>query len=218
MKKLVFLFLSLLAFGSFFQACDNSKTYAEMLEDEKNAVNNFIKDSAFHIISLDEFEKDTITKAKANGDAYDEFVAFSNGVYMQIINRGSKIETDTFANNNEICVRYLEKDVATGTITSLNIFLPEYSNNPQIYAYPAVFRYTVSGSSAYATFIELDYAWNYAYQGATDVPSGWLLAMPYIRNDAYVRFIIPSKMGHTTSQNQVVPFYYELRELSKAKS
>ena len=29
MKKLVFLFLSLLTAGSLFQACDNSKTYAE---------------------------------------------------------------------------------------------------------------------------------------------------------------------------------------------
>ena len=46
MKKLIFLFLSVIAAGSLFQACDNSKTYAEMLEDEKNAVNKFIKDSA----------------------------------------------------------------------------------------------------------------------------------------------------------------------------
>ena len=46
MKKLVFLFLSLLTAGSLFQACDDSKTYAEMLEDEKNGqqrypVNNY---------------------------------------------------------------------------------------------------------------------------------------------------------------------------------
>ncbi|WP_367971186.1 DUF4827 family protein, partial [Bacteroides caecimuris] len=51
MKKLVFLFLSLLTAGSLFQACDNSKTYAEMLEDEKNAVNNFIKDNDIRVIS-----------------------------------------------------------------------------------------------------------------------------------------------------------------------
>ena len=49
MKKLVFLFLSLLAAGSIFQACDDSKTYAEMLEDEKNAVNKFIKDKGIRI-------------------------------------------------------------------------------------------------------------------------------------------------------------------------
>ena len=54
MKKLVFLFLSLLTAGSLFQACDNSKTYAEMLEDEKNAVNKFIKDNDIRVISLED--------------------------------------------------------------------------------------------------------------------------------------------------------------------
>ena len=39
MKKLLLLFFSLLALGYMFQACDNSKTYAEMLDEEKDAVN-----------------------------------------------------------------------------------------------------------------------------------------------------------------------------------
>ena len=83
MKKLVFLFLSLLAAGGIFQACDDSKTYAEMLEDEKNAVNKFIKDKRIQIISQDEFEKnDTVTDLIRN-----EYVALSDGVYMQIVDR-----------------------------------------------------------------------------------------------------------------------------------
>ena len=110
MKKLVFLFLSLLTAGSLFQACDNSKTYAEMLEDEKNAVNKFIKDNDIRVISQEEFERDTVTASKEAGDGYDEYVAFSNGVYMQIVDRGGKDEdksefenaVDTFANNNEL--------------------------------------------------------------------------------------------------------------------
>ena len=56
MKKLVFLFLSLLTAGSLFQACDNSKTYAEMLEDEKNAVNKWgdnFSQMRFHKAVLD---------------------------------------------------------------------------------------------------------------------------------------------------------------------
>ena len=72
MKKLVFLFLSLLTAGSLFQACDNSKTYAEMLEDEKNAVNKFIKDNDIRVISLEEFERDTVTASKEAGDGDDE--------------------------------------------------------------------------------------------------------------------------------------------------
>ena len=74
MKKLVFLFLSLLAAGGIFQACDDSKTYAEMLEDEKNAVNKFIKDKGIRIISQDEFEKnDTVTNLDRN-----EYVAVAD--------------------------------------------------------------------------------------------------------------------------------------------
>ena len=114
MKKLVFLFLSLLAAGGIFQACDDSKTYAEMLEDEKNAVNKFIKDKGIRIISQDEFEKnDTVTNLDRN-----EYVALSDGVYMQIVDRGSaENKTDTFANNNEICVRYIEEDIMTRDTT-----------------------------------------------------------------------------------------------------
>lgn len=122
MKKLVFLFLSLLAAGGIFQACDDSKTYAEMLEDEKNAVNKFIKDKGIRIISQDEFEKnDTVTNLERN-----EYVALSDGVYMQIVDRGSaENKTDTFANNNEICVRYIEEDIMTRDTTCFNVFLEE---------------------------------------------------------------------------------------------
>lgn len=43
MKKLTLFFLSLLAFGLGFQACDDGKTYAEMLDEEKDGINDFIK-------------------------------------------------------------------------------------------------------------------------------------------------------------------------------
>lgn len=38
MKKLTLFFFALLAVCLAFQACDNSKTYAEMLEEEKDAI------------------------------------------------------------------------------------------------------------------------------------------------------------------------------------
>ena len=146
MKKLVFLFLSLLTAGSLFQACDNSKTYAEMLEDEKNAVNKFIKDNDIRVISLEEFERDTVTASKEAGDGYDEYVAFSNGVYMQIVDRGGKEEgengvefineVDTFATDNIICTRYVEKDMMTGEVTCFNVALEEWMDYPDYYKFP----------------------------------------------------------------------------------
>ena len=211
MKKLIFLFLSVIAAGSLFQACDNSKTYAEMLEDEKNAVNKFIKDSAINVISLEEFERDTITDLSRN-----EYVAFSNGVYMQIVDRGSaENKTDTFANNNEICVRYIEEDIMTRDTTCFNVFLEEWGDANQLYTNPAVFRYVAEGSYVYGTFIQMDYYWASYYQ-STAVPAGWLLALPFVRNYAHVRLIVPSKVGHSSAQQYVNPYYYDIWTFSKA--
>ena len=212
MKKLVFLFLSLLAAGGIFQACDDSKTYAEMLEDEKNAVNKFIKDKRIQIISQDEFEKnDTVTDLIRN-----EYVALSDGVYMQIVDRGSaENKTDTFANNNEICVRYIEEDIMTRDTTCFNVFLEEWGDANQLYTNPAVFRYVAEGSYVYGTFIQMDYYWA-SYYLSTAVPAGWLLALPFVRNYAHVRLIVPSKVGHSSAQQYVNPYYYDIWTFSKA--
>lgn len=223
MKKLLFLFLSLLTAGGLFQACDNSKTYAEMLEDEKNAVERFIKDSAIHVISVAEFERnDTVTKAKANGDAYDEFVFFSSeGIYMQIINRGDYDASDKnaykFEDRDVICTKYKEINVDTRELASFNIPTEEYMDAGQLYAYPAVFVYVKKETYSAGTFIEMDYVWG-QYYASTVVPQGWLLSLPYLRDNAHVRLIIPSKMGHNSAQQYVTPYFYDITEFRKARS
>ena len=77
MKKLTLFFLSLLACGLAFQACDNTKTYAEMLEDEKDAIKAFIRDSSITVISQTEFYRnDSTTDVNKN-----EYVQLASGVY-----------------------------------------------------------------------------------------------------------------------------------------
>ncbi len=183
MKKLLFLFLSLLTAGSLFQACDNSKTYAEMLEDEKNAVERFIKDSAIHVISVEDFERnDTVTKAKANGDAYDEFVFFSSeGIYMQIIDRGD-YDADNknaykFEDRDIICTKYKEINVDTRELASFNIPTEEYMDAGQLYANPAVFVYVKKETYSAGTFIEMDYVWASYY-------------VPPYRKDGFYHYLI----------------------------
>lgn len=212
MKKLIFLFFSLLVTGSLFQACDNSKTYAEMLEDEKNAVNKFIKEKGIQIISQDEFEKnDTVTNLEKN-----EYVSLPDGVYMQIVDRGSENKVDTFASGDEICVRYIEEDIMTRDTTCLNVFLEGWSN-PMIYANPGVFRYVAQGTSVYGLFLEMDYSWARVYNSKA-VPAGWMLSLPFVRNNAHVRLIVPSKMGHQIGIQYVTPFYYDIWKFSKTKN
>lgn len=77
MKKLTLFFLTLLAFCLGFQACDNTKSYAEMLDDEKDAIKAFIKDSSITVISQSEFyAQDSTTNLDRN-----EYVQLASGVY-----------------------------------------------------------------------------------------------------------------------------------------
>ncbi len=209
MRKLVVLLLSLLVGGSIFQACDNTKTYAEMLEDEKNAVNAFIKKRGIKVISVEDFEKDTITDVASN-----EYVLFSNGVYMQIVDRGSKNPESVFKNNNEIISRFMEVDIMEDDTT-----LASNVHNPYevLNIYPEGFRYTSSGTTLYGQFMtnEAGLGSNMVnLYGSTAVPSGWLVPLKYVRDSAAVKLIVPSKMGHSTAQQYVYPYFYDIRRFT----
>ena len=122
MKKLTLFFLSLLAFGLSFQACDDGKTYAEMLDEEKDGINDFIKKNDFKIISQSEFyAQDSTTKSKEKGDGVDEFVQLASGVYMQIVDKGSENAADTVKNNDEVLVRFMEYSILDKDTTLSNL-------------------------------------------------------------------------------------------------
>lgn len=56
---------------------------------------------------------------------------------MQIVDRGNADDPeDTFANNNVICARYLEKNIASNELTCFNVVLPEYINASDYYRSP----------------------------------------------------------------------------------
>lgn len=186
-----------------------------MLDEEKNAVNAYIKKYNIQVISLEEFEKDTVTDVAKN-----EYVAFSNGVYMQIVNRGDEGESNEFANNNVILARFVEVDILHGDTTLASTV----SNpaGPNFELYPEGFRYTESGTSIYGQFLSepglagwkgLGMNGQYTQYG-TSVPSGWLLALKYIRSGAHVKLIVPSKMGHQIAQQKVYPYFYDMRKFS----
>ncbi len=66
-------------------------------------------------------------------------------------------------------------------------------------------------------YLEYDLLWLIKVM-ETAIPSGWLIALPYLRNNAHVRLIVPSKMGHTTAQQYVNPYFYDIWKFEKAKS
>ena len=150
---------------------------------------------------------------------------------MQIVDRGGKEdkygvevinEVDTFANNNVICTRYVEQDMMTGDTTCFNVPLEKWMDISEYYKSPLTFRYVQNSSTVYGIVLsgdfDYDYLWTVANGYGTAIPSGWLIALPYLRNNAHVRLIVPSKMGHRTAQQYVNPYFYDIRKFEKAKS
>ncbi len=165
MKKLTLFFFALLAVCLAFQACDNSKTYAEMLEEEKDAQSEF-------------YAQDSTTDVSRN-----EYVQLASGVYMQIVDKGSTNPADTIKPNDLVLVRYEELNLQSGYLMSnLDIPIPDYLDE---------FKYTVTSSSIAGIFIKGSMRLAYG----TSVPAGWLVALKYVRDRAHVKLIVPSKMG-----------------------
>lgn len=194
MKKLI-LFLFILLSASFaFQACDDTKTYAEMLEEEDDAIADFINKEGIKVISQTEFfDNDSVTDVEKN-----EFVQLSSGVYMQIVDKGSDNPADTVKNNDLVLVRFMEYSLLDKDTTLSNLSIPYMVDE---------FKYTVSSSSIAGIFTQgLMYSW-YDY---TAVPAGWLVPLPYVRDRAHVRLIVPSKMGHQGAMQYVYPYYYDI--------
>ena len=196
MKKLVLLFLSLLAFSFAFQACDDSKTYAEMLEEEDDAIAAFIRDNDIQVISQTEFfNNDSTTDVSKN-----EYVQLSSGVYMQIVDKGSDNLADTVKNNDLILVRFMEYSILDKDTSLSNLNAVETVDE---------FKYTVTSSSIAGIFTQ---GYMLSYYSSTAVPAGWLVPLPYVRDMAHVKLIVPSKMGHSTAMQYVYPYFYDIKK------
>ena len=195
MKKLTLFFLALITVCLGFQACDDTKTYAEMLEEEKDGIKDFIKKNNIKVISQSEFyAKDSMTDVSKN-----EYVQLASGVYMQIVDKGSENIADTVKNNDLILVRFLEYNILSKDTTLSNL------NEPAIVD---EFKYTMSSSSIAGIFTQ---GYMLAYYNSS-VPAGWLVPLSYVRDRAHVKLIVPSKMGQMDAMQSVYPCYYDIQK------
>ena len=157
MKKFIYLLLAVMAFGSFFAACDDTETYADMKEKEREAIDAFIKSEGIKVISLEQFEEqDSTTDVSKN-----EYVLFKdNGVYMQIVRKG---EGAPIADGEraEVIARYYEVNIKEGDTLTGNLY--DASNPDFLTIENKSGNYSGSFTSGYM----------YSAYGSS-VPSGWL--------------------------------------------
>ena len=169
-----------------------------MLEEEDDAIADFINKEGIKVISQTEFfDNDSVTDVEKN-----EFVQLSSGVYMQIVDKGSDNPADTVRENEVILVRFMEYSLLDQDTTLSNLSFPYLVEE---------FRYTATSSSIAGIFSQ-NSSLMYSWYGYTAVPAGWLVPMPFIRDMAHVRLIVPSKMGHQAAMQNVYPFYYDIKK------
>ena len=195
MKKLTLFLFTLFALSLAFQACDDTKTYAEMREEEDAAIADFINEHGIKVISQSEFH------AQNDSTAENEYVQLASGVYMNIVDKGSKNPDDTVKPNDIVLVRFMEYSLLDKDTTLSNINAVDVDE----------FLYQVTSSSITGIFTNRNgYMWS--YYGTSAVPAGWLVPLSYVRDRAHVRLIVPSKMGHQTAMQYVYPYYYDIRK------
>ena len=192
--------------GMSFQSCDDSKTYAELKEEEREAIQRYIELNNIKVIDEKQFKEQDSTTNVAN----NEYVLFAeSGVYMQVLERGNGevLEDGRY----EILTRYWEsvinEDGTADTISS--------NMNGNYYPHPDEFKLTKSGNSLSASFVGGGGAM-YQTHGSASVPSGWLLPLNYLKvgrsisGRSKVNLIVPHSSGTSTASSQVVPCYYEI--------
>lgn len=197
MRKFLLSILLLVMTCALFEACKDNESYADQLEAEKKAIKAFIKDSNITVITQEEFFKqDTMTYKEK------EYVQLSSGVYMHIVDKGSANPADTVRNNDFVLVRFEEYRIKKDSffLTCSNLSTPYLVDK---------FRYTNIGGQQ-AGILTTGALYN--YYTSTSIPSGWLVALNYVRDGAHVKLIVPSKMGHETAVQYVYPFFYDIRK------
>ena len=185
-------------------SCNDYETYGDKKEKERNAISKFIADSAFVVISEDEFVK--------NGYKTDltrnEFVRLDKtGVYMQIIREGCGDKMKDGESLTLDC-RFSEFDI-------LNDTTMVYNTSSSTASLPD--RMSVSRSSGTYTATFLSGMMTKVY--SSSVPAGWLVPLNYIKigrpqsmdeECAKVRLIVPHTQGHAYASSNVCPYFYTI--------
>lgn len=206
---LIIMFVAAIAFTS----CDNDETYADQLDRERNAINDFISKRNIKVISESEFyAKDSVTDTTTN-----EYVYFGNtGIYMQIVDKGCGQKIKRGETTRVLC-RYNEYNLMQ------NIDTVQTTNNALYYQAIVDIMTVTNTSGTFSGFFDSSSSVmyeSYASSGSgTSVPSGWLVPFAFINvgrqqsatdKIAKVRLIVPSTQGQANASASVYPCFYEI--------
>mgnify|MGYP001160616551 CR=1 FL=1 len=123
MKKILTAFFSLF-FIIVFAACDNTKSYSELQDEEIVTIENYIKKNNIQVVT---------TKPADNAWGTNVYYKTASGLYIHIVNTGDK--TDSLVVNSTVGYRVIEYLLdEKKTIQFKNWEVRDY-NNPILFTY-----------------------------------------------------------------------------------
>ena len=190
-----------------FVACNDYETYGEKKDKERDAINQFIADSAIVVINQAQF----VSQGNTTNLERNEFVYLDNsGVYMQIVRKGCGNPVAD-GETTMLLVRFYEQCIQD-TLAIFNDASPLEPDYMTISRSGSTYSGTFTSGRWYSTYVS-------SYSGTATVPNGLLVPFPYINvgrprtaDDAIakVRLIVPHSQGHTMASSYVYAYYYEI--------
>ena len=207
MKKLTYLFLFVVGV-TLFSACRDQQTYADQKNRERAAINKYLVDSAVNVISEDQFKAQNYkTDVSKN-----QFVLFqSNGIYMQIVRKGSGRPIREGEHLRVLC-RFTERNLLTDSVQVSNVLYPLYTRFVETMD-------IVNRSGTMTGSFDKTSSLMYTLYGTTTVPTGWLAPLTYLNigrwddtghEIAKVRVIVPHDVGQSNAVSAVYPCLYDI--------
>ncbi|MBR5851437.1 MAG: DUF4827 domain-containing protein [Bacteroidaceae bacterium] len=193
--------LLLLIMAVCFTSCDDTVTYSEMKEKERDAVAAYISEKNINVILWEDFvANDSTTDMTKN-----EYVLVDD-VYMQIVNNPKKKDPAAYGINDgdnvDLLIRYYEYNIQDGDTLSGNLYAADADE----------MRVTNNSGSYTATFTSG--VMNSIY--GSSVPTGWLVPLRFLTftrkqsNLAKVNIIVPHTKGTSNAATYVYPCHYQI--------
>lgn len=128
MKRISYLFFLAFLTSLLATSCSDTKTYAELLKEEKNLIDAYVKRNNIEVVST--FPANTAWR----NNGKDVYVLTSSGLYFHMVNPGDLNSNDTLMLKNIVVPRYKEY--------TLGVVADTLSNWSTIdYTYPSSFTY-----------------------------------------------------------------------------
>lgn len=180
-------------------SCSKTKSYTDMLKDQKKAIDRLIDKEGFEI--LKDFPKDSVFGEK-------QFVELENGVYLNIIDKGTSERAVYGTKILYRCTMYYPMDTAYIRATSNYVPVsPYYTTTSYIFSNYGPHS---NGTSPFP-FTYGDYTSGYAGEGL-------MTPLQYVGDRAKVKLIVPFKRGLPADNSNGEPAYYEILEYKFEKN